>query len=510
MSTTRAGRWTLTVSIFGSSLAFVDASVVNVALPNIQRDIGASVDHLQWIVEAYALLLSSLVLVGGALGDRFGRRRVFLAGVVVFALASIGCAAAPNANVLIAARAVQGFGAALLTPGSLALISAAFQDEKDRASAFGKWSAASALMGALGPVLGGWIVTHASWRWIFLLNIPVAVAVVLLALAGVEESRDESAPRSMDWTGAALATLGLGLIVYALVSSEKLGGMTSHTVMLLLAFGVVALGAFVVVEAHVRSPMVPLALFRSPTFSGLNVLTLFLYTGLGGTFFFLPFLLIQVHGYSPAKTGAALVPLVLLIASISQSTGALVTRFGVRRLLTIGPFTAAVGFAVFALPTAAPGSYWTTFFPAVMVLGIGMGLTVAPLTTAVMGAVDTHHAGVASGISNAIARTAGLLAVAALGVLVVWRFNAILDERLAAMTLSANVLDAITHERSKLAGAEFPSWFDDATAQRVRAAINEAFVEAFRAATLTSAGLAALGALAALLTVELQSNRAQR
>jgi EmrB/QacA subfamily drug resistance transporter len=494
-------RWTLLVAILGSTLAFVDGSVVNVALPILQRDLGATVDQLQWVIEAYALLLSAFVLVGGALGDRLGRRRVFLVGVVLFGAASAACGLAPNAEALIAARAVQGFGAALLTPGSLSLISAAFE-KKERGRAIGTWSAASAMTGALGPVIGGWVVGHASWRWIFFINLPIAVAVVALALVKVPESRDEGAPSNMDWMGALLATLSLGLVVYALVSAEHLGGVTSTPVLLLLFGGAVALALFVVVEARVASPMVPLGLFRSRTFAGTNALTLLLYAAIGGALFFLPFVLVQVHHYAPAEAGAALLPLILSISLMSRWTGSLAGRLGPRLLLTVGPLIAAVGFALLALPGARTGGYFASFFPGIAVLGVGMGLTVAPLTTAVMGAVDPHHAGVASGISNAVARTAGLLAVAVLGVVVVSQFGTALDARLATMTLAPETLAALARERGKLAGAALPEGLDASTATHLRAVIDDAFVEGFRAAMWVSSALAALGAVAAFSMIE--------
>jgi EmrB/QacA subfamily drug resistance transporter len=479
-------------------MAFLDGTVVAVALPVMQRELSMSVGLAQWIVEAYLLMLASLVLVGGALGDRLGRNRVYLAGVTIFALASAGCGLAPDAHVLVAARAVQGVGAALLVPGSLSLISAAY-DEKTRGAAIGTWSAFSAITGAVGPVAGGWVVAHGSWRWLFFFNVPIAAAVVVLSRRYVVETRDDEAPATMDWGGAALATLGLGLVVYALVDSADASGR--RRMLPLLVLGLLTLVAFVVVEARGRAPMVHLSLFRSRTFSGTNLLTLLLYAAMGGAFFFLPFDLIQVHGYSPAAAGAALLPLVLLMAAMSRNVGGLVPRLGARTLLVVGPLIAAGGFALMARPTTG-GAYWTTFFPAIVVLGVGMGLTVAPLTTAVMGAVDSRHAGVASGVNNAVARAAGLLAIAALGVLLTKWFDASLDARLAGMALASPDASVVEMERSKLAGADLSSVMDPALREALRAALLEAYVAAFRGVMLVCAGLAAAGALLAGVLVE--------
>ena len=490
--------WTLAVAILGSSMAFLDGTVVAVALPVMQRELSMSVGLAQWIVEAYLLMLASLVLVGGALGDRLGRNRVYLTGVTLFALASAACAFAPSALVLVAARAVQGVGAALLVPGSLSLISAAY-DDKTRGAAIGTWSAFSAITGAVGPVAGGWVVAHASWRWLFFFNVPIAVAVVVLSRRHVVETRDNEAPATMDWPGAALATGGLGLVVYALVDSADAAG--GRRMVPLLVVGLLTLVAFVVVEARGRAPMVHLSLFRSRTFSGTNLLTLLLYAALGGAFFFLPFDLIQVHGYSPAATGAALLPFVLLVAAMSRWVGALVPRLGARPLLVVGPLVAAAGFALMARP-ATGGPYWTTFFPAIVVMGLGMGLTVAPLTTAVMGAVERRHAGVASGINNAVARAAGLLAIAALGVLLTKWFDATLDARLAGMTLPSADASLVALERGKLAGADLSSVMDPALREALRAALLGAYVAAFRGVMLVCAGLAAAGALVAGVLVE--------
>jgi EmrB/QacA subfamily drug resistance transporter len=480
-------------------MAFLDGTVINVALPVMQRSLGATVGQVQWIVEAYALLLASLVLVGGALGDRLGRRRVFSAGIVLFAVASAACGAAPRVGLLIAARAIQGVGAALAVPGSLSLISAAYPEEA-RGAAIGTWSAASAITAAIGPVAGGWVVAHASWRWVFFFNAPVAALVVALAARKVEETRDPDAPPRLDVAGAALATVGLGLVVYALVEAGPSGGVASARAVTLLLLGSATLAGFIALEARVTSPMVPLSLFRSRTFAGANLLTLLLYAALGGGLFFVPFDLIQVQRYGPAAAGAALLPLIFLISIMSRRAGALAARIGPRRLLGAGPLVAAVGFALLALPGAG-GSYWTTFFPGIVVLGIGMGLTVAPLTAAVMGAVDPRHAGVASGINNAVARAAGLLAVAALGVLLVARFNHALDSALAGLPLSETGTRVVERQRARLGGAEL-SGLEVASRARVAAAFDDAYVAAFRTLMLACAALAALAAIAGLALVE--------
>ncbi|HVY37293.1 MAG TPA: MFS transporter [Polyangia bacterium] len=490
-------RWSLLVAILGSGMAFLDGTVVNVALPVMQRALGATAGQLQWVVEAYAVLLASLVLVGGALGDRLGRRRVFSAGVVLFALASAACGAAPGIGLLIAARAVQGAGAALLVPGSLALISAAYPAER-RGAAIGTWSAWSAITAAVGPVAGGWVAAHASWRWLFFFNVPVAAVVVALAARRIPETRDPEAPPRVDLAGAGLATVGLGLLVYALIEAGP-AGLASPRVLALLGVGAAALGAFVGVEARVRWPMVPLGLFRSRTFAATNALTLLLYAAMGGAMFFIPFNLIQVQGYTPAAAGAALLPLVVLISTMSRWAGALAARIGPRVLLGCGPLLAALGFLLLARP-AVGGTYWRTFFPGVLTLGAGMGLTVAPLTAAVMGAVDPRHAGVASGINNAVARTAGLLAIAALGVLLSFRFNQVLDGALAALSLPAPVAQAVDAQRVRLGGADFSGFATELRAP-LQAAFATAYVAAFRAVMFASALLAAAASAAGLVVI---------
>jgi EmrB/QacA subfamily drug resistance transporter len=422
---------------------------------------------------------------------------VFLTGVVVFALASALCGAAPSALALIVARAVQGVGAALLVPGSLALISAAYPDKAARGRAIGTWSSFSAITAAIGPVAGGWVVSHASWRWLFYINVPIAGVVLLLAHRGVTETRDEAAPRRMDWLGSLLVTLGLGLVVYGLIDSGKVLG--SFGEIALVAGGFAALVVFVLVERGGSSPMVPLSLFRSRVFAGTNLLTLLLYGALGGALFFVPFDLIQVQGYSPTAAGASLLPLVLLVSAMSPLAGALYARVGARLPLVVGPLLSAAGFVLLAVPSIG-GSYWTTFFPGVVVLGLGMGITVAPLTSAVMGSVADHHAGVASGVNNAVSRAAGLLAIAALGVVLRSRFDGVLDAKLAPLELPANLLARVAAERGKLGGADLGD-LEGPTAKALRDAFAHAFVSGFRTTMLVCAALAALAGASAFALI---------
>jgi EmrB/QacA subfamily drug resistance transporter len=486
-------------AILGSTMAFVDGTVVNVALPVMEREMRASVDAMQWVVEAYALLLASLVLVGGALGDRLGRRRVFVSGVLGFSVASAVCGFAPSVGFLIFARAVQGTFAALLVPGSLALIGAAYPDDA-RPAAIGTWSAATSIAAAVGPLLGGWAVVHTSWRVIFFFNVPLGGAVALIATRKVEETRDSEAGKRIDLAGASLAILSLGAIVWALLEAPNLGGISSPRVLVPLGSGAALLALFVFVEGRSRDPMVPLGLFRSRAFAATNLVTLFLYAALGACLFFVPFDLIQVQGYSPAGAGAALAPMVVLISVLSRRAGALVPKYGARPLLVVGPLLAALGFALLAVPSVG-GTYWSTFFGGVTFLGLGMGVTVAPLTATVMGSVDPRHTGVASGINNAVSRAAGLLAVAALGVMLVERFDATLDRELSKLSLPGDVLAVVARERPKLAAADLPSTFGEGLRRTLERAFEAAFVSGFRALMFACAALAILSALTSFVLI---------
>jgi EmrB/QacA subfamily drug resistance transporter len=477
----------LAASILGSSMAFIDGTVVNVTLPVLQKALGATAIEVQWVVESYALSLASLLLLGGALADKLGRRRIFALGVGLFALASIGCGLAPDIRWLIAARAVQGLGGALLVPTSLALLGAGFPPQR-RGSAIGKWSAFSAAAAGIGPVLGGWLVQAASWRLVFWINVPIAAVTLGITWRRVPESRAPGAGPRLDLVGACLATLGLGGLVFGLLEAPRLG--FGHPLIIgALVGAAVILSAFVFVEARSPDPMLPLDLFRSPTFSGANLLTLLLYAALGGSLFFLPFDLIQVHRYSPAEAGAALLPLIALLSLLSGRAGKLVDRYGARKPLIVGPIVAALGFGLLALPGTG-GSYWESFFPGVTVLGLGMAVTVAPLTTTVMAAAGPERAGLASGVNNAVSRTASLLAIAVFGIVAYARFGQSLGRQLDRLGVAPEIRRLLAEERGRLAAARIPSSLPPALQKAIQGAIANAFVDGFRLVMLLAAGLA--------------------
>ena len=504
-------RWTLAATIVGSSMVFIDGTVVNVALPVLQTNLNASVTDVQWVIEAYTLFLAALLLLGGSLGDRFGRKRIYAIGVVMFALASAACGLAQTVQQLIVARAAQGIGGALLVPGSLAIISATF-NEKERGKAIGTWSGATAMTTALGPVLGGWLIEHVTWRAVFFLNVPLALIVLALLVLWVPESRDEEDAGKIDLIGAALATLGLGGVVFGLIESSRFG-FKNPMVLATILGGIFFSAGFVVVEARVKNPMMPLRLFRSRNFAGANLLTLFLYAALAGTLFFLPLNLIQVQGYSSTAAGAAILPFILIMFGLSRWSGGLVKRYGSRLPLIVGPVVAAIGFMLFVRPGVS-ANYWTTFFPAVVVLGLGMAISVAPLTTTVMNSVSENRAGIASGINNAVSRTAGLLAVAVLGLIMFQTFSRCLDRQLSTATVAAgsisrggeqiptNVQQAVLSQRTKLAAIEIPPTPSATITLAVQDAIKSCFVQGFRWVMICGTLLALASSLTSLVLIE--------
>ena len=491
-------RWTLAATILGSSMVFIDGTVVNVALPALQENLNATVTNVQWVIESYTLFLAALLLLGGSLGDQFGRKKIYAIGVAVFALASVWCGFAPNIHQLIVARAAQGVGGALLVPGSLAIISATFSED-DRGQAIGTWSGATAITTALGPVLGGWLIEHVSWRAVFFLNLPLALTVIVLVFLFVPESRDEENSGKLDFAGAALATFSLGSIVYGLIESST-SGWKNPVVLSSVIIGIILGALFVLVEARKSNPMLPLGMFRSANFAGANLLTLFLYAALSGTLFFLPLNLIQVQKYSATAAGAASLPFILIMFGLSRWSGGLVKRYGSRLPLVIGPIVAGIGFALFIRP-GSDARYWTQFFPAIVVLGLGMAISVAPLTTTVMNSVKESHAGVASGINNAVSRTAGLLAIAVLGLIMFHVFSGCLDRRLDQLAVSPEIRQSMNVQRPRLAAADIPATTDEGTRNALKQAIDECFVTGFRRVLLTGAGLAFASSAAAGLLI---------
>ncbi|HEY2093978.1 MAG TPA: MFS transporter [Thermoanaerobaculia bacterium] len=489
-------RWTLAATILGSCMAFIDGTVVNIALPVLQRSLGATVTDTQWIIDAYLIVLSSLLLAGGALGDQIGRRRVFMTGVTLFAAASIACGAAGSARLLIIARAVQGLGAAMLVPGSLAIIAATYPVE-ERGRAIGTWSALTALANVAGPILGGWLVQTLSWRAAFYINVPFAIATLAIAWRAMPPDKTDGAAVEIDWLGSILVTIALGSLAFAMIEVPSRGviGIVGAAAIA----GVIALVVFIVVERRSKNPMMPLSLFRSRNFTAANILTLFLYAALSAGLFLLPFNLLQVQHYTPFEAGMAFLPFVVTMALLSRWVGALADRIGARLLLVAGPLISAAGFALFVRPSIG-GSYWTTFFPAILVLGVGMSITVAPLTTTVMTSIDDdRHTGAASGINNTVARAAGLLAIALFGALAIMIFAGDLSARLGRLGFDRATRRAMTSQRLKLAESVPPRDLSAEQRQRIAGAVGESFVHAFRIAMIGCAALAAASAAGGLV-----------
>lgn len=432
-------RWTLIACILASSLSFVEGSVLSVALPAIRASYGAAAQEVQWVVNAYLLPLSALLLLGGALGDHFGRRLLLVAGTTIFALTSLLCALAPSLPILLAARAMQGIGAALLLPNSLALLNAAFSGEK-RGRAVGIWAASGAAMAAVAPLIGGWLVGTVGWPAIFYINLPLAFGAILLALRYVEESSEPGAGRT-DYAGALLATAGLGGLTYALTlwSAER---VFSEQSLIALVIGLITLGAFLWIE-HRRKQraMMPLELFKGRCFSGLNLLTFLLYGAFSAAMLLIPYVLITSGGYSPVQAGLAMLPLPVLMTSISPTMGSVATRIGPRIPLTAGPLIVGAGMLL-ARMIHEDSSYWTGAFPTIAVMAIGMTIAVAPLTSSVLGSVEEQHVAMASGFNSAVARTGGLIATALLGSVLASKGTDLFDGFHLAMYVSAAVAGA--------------------------------------------------------------------
>jgi EmrB/QacA subfamily drug resistance transporter len=478
--------WVLIAAILGSSMSFVDATAVNVALPIMQRDLHASSAQVQWVVEGYALFLAALVLVGGSLGDILGRKKMFVLGIVLFAIASGACAIAPTIGLLILARCAQGIGGALAVPESLALISATYTGD-ERGKAIGTWSGFASITGAAGPLIGGVLAQHASWRWVFVINIPIALAVVLIAWNHVPESKDENAVRGIDWTGALLATGGLGALVYGFIRLQSV--RSDEIGLAAVVAGVIILAIFGYAQAHERHPMMPLGLFRSRTFSVANIYTFLIYMVIGGSMYFFPFVLIDVQRYTPTAAGAAGLPFVVLMFLLSRWSGGLISRLGARVPLVIGATLAGIAFLLYSLPGIG-GAYWTTYFPAAFTLGIGAAFFVAPLTTTVFDSSDPSQSGIASAINNAVSRTSGLVAIAVFGIILSVVFDRGFDARIAARNVAPGTIRLLTQERDRLTPGTIPPGIPAADRGTVELALANGYLAGYRAVMYTSAGIA--------------------
>ncbi len=492
-------KWVLLVTILGSSMAFIDSTAMNVVLPVLQLELNATIPQVQWIVEAYALFLSSLMLLGGSLGDKFGRKRIFALGVVLFSAASMWCGLSPNTSQLIVARAFQGVGGALLVPGSLAIVNISFS-EADRGKAIGTWSAFTAITTALGPILGGWLAENISWRLVFFINIPIGLIVLAALYRKVPESRKNGGEGKLDLYGSLFATMSLGCIVYALIESGNSGFGHPKVIVPFVAGGLFLI-SFILFENYSTSPMMPLSLFRSRTFSGANFVSALFWAAWSGAIFFIPFNLIQLQGYSAAGVGVAFLPLILALFLFSRWAGGLVVNYGARLPLIAGTLLATTGFYLFTLPGIG-GSYWTTFFPAIAVLGVGMAITVSPLTTAVMGSIDLEYSGVASGINNSVGRIAGLLSIAILGVFALSTFSKNLDREMGNLNLNEQTVEVIDAQRIKLAAIDVPDSLDETTKSELRSSIDDSFLGSFRLMMKISAALVFISAIVSWLTIE--------
>jgi EmrB/QacA subfamily drug resistance transporter len=492
------GRWIIVATSLGSGMVFLDGSVVNVALPKIQTSLGVPLSSLQWIVDSYALVLAALLLVGGALGDIIGRKRIFLAGLGVFTLGSVACGLSPNANILIAARSLQGLGGALLVPGSLAQIKSIIALE-DSARAIGVWAGLSGATSALGPLVGGYLVGAVSWRLIFFINVPLAVVTALATIMHIPETKDSLAGTDVDWLGAIATIVGLGGITYGLIQGPA-AGWGDPLVVGSLAIGALALASFPVIELHVRQPMVPLKLFRSRNFTGSNLATTGVYFSFNGAFLFLVLKLQQIQGYTPLEAGAALIPITFVLLVLSPRVGGLLGRYGARALMSVGSTIIATAFVLFAVMGTNP-PYWTALFPVVVVLAMGMVIFITPLTATVMGAVPSGSVGVASGVNNAVSRVAGVLAVAILGLVVVTQFRSDLSTSLAPLNLPAGARTALVDGSTRLARDRIPHSLPPSNQAEVRSDIRSSYLFGFRWAMGTCAGLCFFSAIASFVVI---------
>lgn len=493
----------LVVTILGTGMVYLDQTAVNVALPALQNDLNADIGDLQWIVDIYILVLAVLLLIGGVLGDRYGRVRVFIIGMVIFLIGSLGSGAASSTNLLIAARAVQGVGGSLLVPGGLAILNATVAPER-RGQMLGIWGTFSPLITISGPVVGGWLVDTISWRAVFLINLPLGLIAWYVAARYLPESRDEEATGSLDWAGVVTLMAGLGGLLFAIIEGSHLG-WSSPLILATLIIGIGGLIAFIVVEAYGSNPLIPLHLFRNRSFSGINLMTLVLYIGLGAPFFFLTLNLQQIQGYSAAQAGLATLPIALSLFVLARLVGGMSDRIGPMPFLISGTLLITFSFFLYRLPLF-PNSYWTSYFPALLLNGIGLGLLVVPLTVVALGSLPKRYSGIASGFNNAVSRVSQMLSIAVFGVLMTRTFTQSVLERVQDLGLSAEATAVLAANTRSLGETAVPHNLAPETAAAVNEAIRLAFIDGFRLIMLLSAVCAVVGLAFGVLLIRYRAN----
>jgi len=496
-----AGKWIMVSSIMASAMAFIDSTALNVVLPSMQQSLNATGTDLFWILNAYLLMLAALIMIGGALGDKLGRKKIFMAGIFIFIAGSATCGFAPDVKILIACRMLQGIGGALMIPGSLSLISSSI-DEKERGKAIGTWSAFTTVVTLGGPILGGAFGDAGLWRYIFFINVPIGIIALLILGFKVKESRDEEADQALDFPGAIAIVLGLAALTFGFLRAPAIG-FGHWQVYISLTAGIVLLAAFILIESKSKHPMMPLKLFTNMTFSGVNLLTFFLYAGLSAGMLFLSLNLVQIQGYSQLQSGLTFLPFTILMIGMARFAGGLADKHGPRLLLIGGPAAAGVGLLIlsFVKQTDGPSDYWTTFFPGIIVFGSGMSFTVAPLTAAVMGSVSDHFSGTASGVNNALTRIANVFANAILGALAVLFFTGALQGEIQHIPLNEKQKQVVMAQSTNLGDAKVPAGFNTHDQQLIKKLYHSGFISVYARVMQLSASLAFLGALMSFLFI---------
>lgn len=496
-----AGKWIMVSTILASAMAFIDATALNVVLPSLQQSLKATGADLFWILNAYLLMLASLILIGGAMGDKLGRKKIFMTGIFIFILGSAACGLANSVLLLVTFRLLQGIGGALMIPGSLSLISSSI-NAKERGKAIGTWSAFTTVVTMGGPILGGALADAGLWRYIFFINIPFGIAALLMLGFKVKETRDEGTDRSLDFPGAITIALGLALLTFGFLRIPAVGFNNIQAYGSLIA-GAFFLVIFIIIEIKSSHPMMPLKLFANATFSGANLLTFFLYAGLGAGMLFQSLNMVQIQGYSQLQSGLTFLPFTVLMITIARYAGSLADKYGPRLFLIVGPALAGTGLLIlsFIKQTNGPSFYWTTFFPGILVLGLGMSFTVAPLTAAVMGSVSDHFSGTASGINNAMTRISGVFANAIFGALAVLFFSGALQREIKALPLNTKDKQAIMQQAVDLGNAKVPANISSVNKPVIEKAYHTGFIAAYANIMRISAALGYLGALMSLLFI---------